>query len=1380
MKRHGSLNRIYRIIWSHVLNAWVAVAENVRGRGKSSARKLISAALSLTATLVQASPIGGQVVSGAGAIAQSGNVTTITQSSQNLSLTWKSFNVGSNETVNFLQPSASAIAVNRIFDTNGSRILGHLNANGQIYLINPNGILFGQGAQVNVGGLVASTLDLNDASLSGNSRSFSGTGTGSVVNLGTINARYVALLGNHVSNQGLITARLGSVALGAGSAATLTFSGNDLVHMQVDKGVLNSLVENGGLIQADGGYVIMTAGAKDELLASVVNNTGVIEAQAVDNRNGSITLLGGAAGTVNAGGTLDASSATGAGGKVVLTANHVQVTGRVDASGANGGGTVDIGGGFQGKDSSIANASQTLVGPGALISADALNSGNGGNVVVWSNQYTAFGGKISARGGMTSGNGGRVEVSSKGQLNFLGQVDSSAAKGISGTLLLDPLDIVIATGGSTTLSPNPYTFATSTGTTSTIDPSAITSIANAGTAVTLQATQDITVNNSIVESPTTAGGALTFTAGRSITVNADIVSGNNNITLDVNNAGGTATSGSANFTSIGHIDAGTGDIVLTYGTLNTAGTISTGFMSAANLTINSAKNPLGGALVLGQTVVGDQMKVYSGGTDITNPSGTIVNIGSTSAPATTTLDSCNLAGTTCGNITITNSATNLNDIYVNANNFSVADTNAVQLGASLGTSDIRGNLNITTYGPIGTLGAVLVGGTTTITANSGGFGTTTPDVTLNNSGNHFTGTITANVGSGSLTLADSGAMNLGNLTVGNYLSITAGAGVTQGAGTSISAGISATINDAGATTLGNLSVGTDLTLSTGAITQLASTTITVPHQTTITAGTANNVTLDSATNNFNDVQIVSSKDATLVDTNAIQFGSAYNYGANSNVSGNLSVTAGGNISQNDSNCTACYASAITVGGTSTFTVTAANSSLLLGPATGYNGQSNNFTGALTLATSGSGTYQDVQLRNTNSGAGTIAGLGGSLRNVSLTYDNASSLTIPGMTLSGYLYVKAPTGSINQSGALVVSGATTLMANSASGHTVLLGNTGNDFSNINVTSGYDVTIVDKNSVNLYTYYDSAYGWRYFNVSGNLNVSALDGNITETVQNNGVSTHVSGTATFSAAKVTSSTNDITLNDPYNNWNTVVISSANNVSINENSNIILGSSTIGGTLSLADTNRYNLSQVTSSTITTGGTTTFSGFGNINLGSATEPNNVFGPLSIYNVSGSATIRENDAITQAGQTWSNNAFYFTTSNDQAINLNQNNYFGSVNITQINNGASSAGAVYVQQTGNSINQNQPWVTHGTTTLNSLGGAVNLTNQNNTFGPLQVLGGQTTNIYAKDWVDAASVAHDAITDVGGTGAWTTGYTNLHAYNSAGSATTGTINLANAAN
>jgi filamentous hemagglutinin family protein len=351
------MNHVYRLRWNRSLAQWVVTSELARratrghgSRKRLSARRqaLALAALGLSlshAYSAAAAPTGGKVTTGAGQITQSGGTTTIQQSSQSLSLTWESFNVGAQETVNFVQPNASALAVNRIFSATASDILGHLNSNGQVWLINPNGVLFGQQAQVNVGGLVASTLDLVDAG-STDTRKFSGSSTGAVVNQGTITATaggYVALLGHQVSNQGVISAQLGTVALGAGTAETLTFSGNHLLHVQVDASQLNDLAENRQIIQADGGRVFMTAGAKDSVLASVVNNTGIVRAQTVENHNGTIVLLGGGAGTVNVDGTLDASAPHGGDGGSVETSGakvNIGATANINASTPSGrGGT---------------------------------------------------------------------------------------------------------------------------------------------------------------------------------------------------------------------------------------------------------------------------------------------------------------------------------------------------------------------------------------------------------------------------------------------------------------------------------------------------------------------------------------------------------------------------------------------------------------------------------------------------------------------------------------------------------------------------------------------------------------------------------------------------------------------------------------------------------------------------------------------------------------------------------------------------------------------------------------------------------------------------------------------------------------------------------
>ena len=185
--------------------------------------------------------------------------------------------------------NSSAIALNRIVGSDPSQIYGHLNANGQVFLLNPNGVLFAPGSQVNVSGLVASTFWLADADFVADQFRFSGV-TGNVVNQGNLTAAeggYIALLGGQVSNQGTIVAKLGTVDLVAGSEVTLDFAGDGLLSVQVNQGAVDALAENKQLIRADGGQVLLTAKAADALASAVVNNSGVIEARTLSNRAGS-------------------------------------------------------------------------------------------------------------------------------------------------------------------------------------------------------------------------------------------------------------------------------------------------------------------------------------------------------------------------------------------------------------------------------------------------------------------------------------------------------------------------------------------------------------------------------------------------------------------------------------------------------------------------------------------------------------------------------------------------------------------------------------------------------------------------------------------------------------------------------------------------------------------------------------------------------------------------------------------------------------------------------------------------------------------------------------------------------------------------------------
>lgn len=540
MKRHASMNRIYRLVWSQVLNAWVAVAENVKGRGKStSGRKLIAAALALASPLALAAPTGGQVSAGSGVIAQAGVTTTITQSTQNLAINWQSFDIAANEAVHFNQPNASAIALNRVVGQNPSSILGSLTANGQVFVLNPNGVLFGGSAQVNVGGLAASTLNISDADFMAGNNSFSNGGTaGSVVNQGVLaaaNGGYIALLAPEVRNEGVITATLGTALLAAGSKVTLNLNNGSLLGYSVDQGSLNALAENRQLIQADGGQVYMSAKAADALSTSVVNNTGIIEARSIQNVGGIIRLEGGDHGTVNVGGTLDASglSAGETGGTVKVLGDHVALLdgARINASGDAGGGTALVGGNYQGNGPEQ-NASATFVAQSAQINADAVTNGNGGKLIVWANDTTRLYGSLSAKGGAQSGDGGLIETSGK-YLEVTQGADASAANGAGGTWLLDPNNITIqATGVNTNVTASPNF--TSTNDSAIVTTTSIQTALNAGTSVVITTGTggtnaqlgDITVNGAITggkNNNTTQ--SLTLTALHDISVNAAIAGG---------------------------------------------------------------------------------------------------------------------------------------------------------------------------------------------------------------------------------------------------------------------------------------------------------------------------------------------------------------------------------------------------------------------------------------------------------------------------------------------------------------------------------------------------------------------------------------------------------------------------------------------------------------------------------------------------------------------------------------------------------------------------------------------------------------------------------------------------------------------------------------
>ncbi|HTR00069.1 MAG TPA: filamentous hemagglutinin N-terminal domain-containing protein, partial [Candidatus Acidoferrum sp.] len=338
-----------------------------------------------------AQPIGGAVSAGTGSIDQTvPSTTTVTQTTQNLAINWTSFDIANGESVIFNQPGASSIALNRVTDGNPTSILGSLTANGQVFVLNPSGILFGSTAQVNVGGLVASTLSLSDTDFMAGNYVFTNAGaTGTVNNRGAISAApggYVAMLGPSVSNNGTVAATSGTALLAAGDQVTLSVSNGSLLSYSIDQGTLNALAENNQLIRADGGQVILSAKAADALSTAVVNNTGVIQAQTIAKVNGTIQLLAdNQIGQVNVGGTLDASAPNGGnGGLIETSAANVKIADgtKVTTSAAQG-----VAGNWL-----IDPIDFTIAATGGDISGATLSSNlDGGNVQILSSSGTVGG-----------------------------------------------------------------------------------------------------------------------------------------------------------------------------------------------------------------------------------------------------------------------------------------------------------------------------------------------------------------------------------------------------------------------------------------------------------------------------------------------------------------------------------------------------------------------------------------------------------------------------------------------------------------------------------------------------------------------------------------------------------------------------------------------------------------------------------------------------------------------------------------------------------------------------------------------------------------------------------------------------------------------------
>ena len=428
----------------------------------------------------RANPTGGVVTAGSASINNSPGTVAINQSSNTAIINWQTFSIGSGELTKFIQPSANSAVLNRVLGGQTSIIDGTLSANGQVFLINGNGILVGQGGTVNTNGFTASTRDIADNDFLLGNFHFTGSNDAGVQNFGTINALGgdAILIGKTVSNQGTLQASNGTAGLAAADDVLITQTGSQHV------------------------FVNATASAKAAASKTGVSNTGLIKAASAELRaaNGNIYAL-----AINNAGTVRATNVTEEGGDIYLTSDD---------------GTV--------QNSGTLDASATAAG------------GQGGSVTLKSSSGTTIhAGKILAKGGQ-GGSGGNADISGA-QVQFSGQVDLTAPGGKTGNLLIDPTTLNVITGGtvtsgSFTSSGGTDTNPVDTGAADTVDPSVVDGLL-ASANVTLNADSSITITNGITWTSANTLSLITNNNLSTININAPISGVNGGLILSTTNNG---------------------------------------------------------------------------------------------------------------------------------------------------------------------------------------------------------------------------------------------------------------------------------------------------------------------------------------------------------------------------------------------------------------------------------------------------------------------------------------------------------------------------------------------------------------------------------------------------------------------------------------------------------------------------------------------------------------------------------------------------------------------------------------------------------------------------------------------------------------------------
>lgn len=596
---------LYR--WTAVVSRWL---QHSRVTACLIAGVLLSAAQNTPAQtpIIAKLPTGAQVVQGNASFAQTATHLQVTNSPGAI-INWQSFNIAAGHSTYFQQLSANSSVLNQVLSNDPSKIFGTLGSNGRVILVNQSGIVVGAGAVVDTAGFIASTLGLveSNAALSRLRFAAGGQGAGSLQVDGIIRSSQgdIILIAPdvRVGPAGFVKASDGAVMLAAGQQVLLTGRSLDGISMQLQAPTDQAI----NLGRLEGNAV--------GLFASKLRNAGVIQANTAELVGGRVMLRALAnasvSGTVTAAGT----GASSRGGVVTVEGRDVLLESAIiDASGTGVGGKVLVGGGWQGKDASMANSQNTSVDSASSIDVSGVGNASAGTAVIWSDGDTRYAGNIDARGGALGGDGGQVEVSGKENLTFGGSARVDAPRGVAGSILLDPKNIVINELLTSSTPTGSVLFSASPGTTQTFINSGIVSLVNSlnGGTLTLQATNDININNTLNFNAVT--GTVYFEAGRSINLNHNINFGNGN------RANLTFVANSPNATS--NRDAGAGGI-----TFGTGWTINMGSFGTLKLLVDNGAE--GGAITMGTVGSMDRLIVDNQAVAGASTGGIFRNTGST-------------------------------------------------------------------------------------------------------------------------------------------------------------------------------------------------------------------------------------------------------------------------------------------------------------------------------------------------------------------------------------------------------------------------------------------------------------------------------------------------------------------------------------------------------------------------------------------------------------------------------------------------------------------------------------------------------------------------------------------------------------------------------